>query len=72
MKNLSWINRPVTEERELLARVRYRDASTPIVFSPDGNGGARILYKETQRALASGQILALYDGETLLGGGVFL
>lgn len=72
VKNLSWINRPVTEERELLARVRYRDASTPIVFSPDGNGGARILYKETQRALASGQILALYDGETLLGGGVFL
>ena len=72
VNRLSWVNRPVTETRELLARVRYRDASTPILFTPDGNGGARIEYRRTQRAIASGQILALYDGETLLGGGVYL
>ena len=70
--NLSWINRPIEKERELLARVRYRDASTPIIFSPDGNGGAHIKYKYVQRAIAPGQILALYDGEVLLGGGVYV
>jgi len=72
VRNLSWINRPVEKECELLARVRYRDASTPIIFSPDGNGGAHIRYKKTQRAIASGQILALYDGDVLLGGGVYI
>ena len=71
VKNLSWINRPVTEERELLARVRYRDASTPIVFSPDGHGGARTIYKETHRALASGQIIPLYEPQPPLRGGAF-
>lgn len=72
VNRLSWVNKPITERRELLARVRYRDASTPIVFTPDGNGGAHIAYKRTQRAIASGQILALYDGDVLLGGGVYL
>ncbi|MCD8299127.1 MAG: tRNA 2-thiouridine(34) synthase MnmA [Opitutae bacterium] len=68
---LSWINRPILEEREILARVRYRDESTPIVFSPDDHGGAHIAYKRTQRGIASGQIIALYDNDVLLGGGVF-
>lgn len=72
VRNLSWINRPIEKECKLLARVRYRDASTPIIFSPDGHGGARIRYKITQRAIASGQILALYDGDVLLGGGVYI
>ncbi len=71
VEELSWINRPILKECEILARVRYRDASTPIIFSPDGQGGAHISYKETQRGIASGQIIAFYDGEVLLGGGVF-
>lgn len=72
VNNLSWVNRPITEKCEILARVRYRDASTPIVFTPDGNGGAHIAYKHMQRGIASGQIIAFYDGETLLGGGVYV
>lgn len=72
VRNISWINRPVETERELLVRVRYRDASTPVIFSPDGNGGAHIRYKFTQRAIASGQIIAFYDGDVLLGGGVYV
>jgi tRNA-specific 2-thiouridylase len=30
------------------------------------------VFREPQRALASGQIFALYEGERLLGGGVYL
>jgi tRNA-specific 2-thiouridylase len=37
-----------------------------------GGGGATIRFREPQRALASGQILALYDGERLLGGGIYV
>lgn len=71
VNNLSWINRPLTEKCEVLVRVRYRDASTPVTFTPDGSGGAHIAYKHMQRGIAPGQIIAFYDGETLLGGGVF-
>jgi tRNA-specific 2-thiouridylase len=60
--------------------VRYRDPRVALEFIPDaenragggGGGGATIRFREPQRALASGQILALYDGERLLGGGIYI
>ena len=71
VEQLAWVNRPVTAPRELLARVRYRDKLTPVVFTPDAFGGAHIRFLHTQRGIAPGQVLALHDGETLLGGGVY-
>jgi len=41
-------------------------------FIPEEGGSALIRFREPQRALASGQILALHDGERLLGGGVYV
>jgi tRNA-uridine 2-sulfurtransferase len=55
----------------LEARVRYRDPRVPIEYSPTGDGTARIRFATPQRALASGQIIAIYDGPRLLGGGVY-
>lgn len=69
--SLSWIGEPVSAECDLLSRVRYRDPSVPVRFVPDGGNSATITFVEPQRALASGQILALYDGEQLLGGGIY-
>ena len=40
--------------------------------SPPPATSARIKFATPQRALASGQIMALYSGEQLLGGGVFV
>lgn len=68
---LTWVNRPLTAQRELPVRVRYRDPLTPAVFSPDGHGGAFIRFLNTQRGIAPGQVLSLHDGEVLLGGGVY-
>jgi tRNA-specific 2-thiouridylase len=39
---------------------------------PEEGGTARVTFRQPQRGLASGQILALYDGERLLGGGIYL
>jgi tRNA-specific 2-thiouridylase len=36
------------------------------------DGTATIRFRTPQRALASGQILALYEGEQLLGGAVYI
>ncbi len=68
---LSWTGEPVTAPSALEGRVRYRDPRVAITFTPEADGAAHIAFREPQRALASGQIFALYDGERLLGGGVY-
>ena len=54
--------------------MRYRDPRVALDFVPDhdGTASAEIHFDDPQRGLASGQILALYEGEQLLGGGVYL
>jgi tRNA-specific 2-thiouridylase len=71
VNSFSWIGEPVVQSRDLLARVRYRDPAVPARFEPVGESSAEITFSRPQRGLASGQILALYDGERLLGGGVY-
>jgi tRNA-specific 2-thiouridylase len=67
---LSWIRQPVEGPRDLLARVRHRDPAVPARFTPVGEGTAEICFSSLQRGLAPGQVVALYEGESLLGGGV--
>lgn len=69
---LRWNAEPVTAAGPLEGRVRYRDPRVALEFVPEADGTARVIFREPQRALASGQILALYAGERLLGGGVYL
>ncbi len=75
--SLSFIGEPILEPRRIECRVRYRDPRVAIEFTPGGivdpgaPSSAHITFAHPQRALASGQIMALYDGEKLLGGGVF-
>lgn len=70
--SLRWTAAPLTAPRMLEGRVRYRDPRVALEFTPESGGTALITFREPQRALASGQILALYDGERLLGGGVYV
>jgi tRNA-specific 2-thiouridylase len=69
--SLIWGAEPVTAGRSLEGRVRYRDPRVPLEFIPEGGGAALIRFRKPQRALASGQVLALYDGDRLLGGGIY-
>ena len=71
--SLSWIGEPLTTARTLEGRVRYRDPRVPLHFDPEEGGGtARITFSTPQRGLASGQVLAFYDGARLLGGGIYV
>lgn len=56
---------------KLLAKPRYRDPSQGITYFPTGPDSAKVIFDEPQRALSPGQVLALYDGEKLLGGGFY-
>ena len=68
---LSFLNQPIRQPARLLAKPRYRDPSQDISYIPLGKDRAKVLFDEPQRALSPGQILALYDGEQLLGGGFY-
>ena len=70
---LSWIGPTITSVRRLEGRVRYRDPRVALAFMPDtGGDSALVTFDEPQRGLASGQVLALYEGERLLGGGIYV
>jgi len=69
--SLSWTGEPPTGPRGLEGRVRYRDPRVALEFVPEDGGTAQVRFSRPQRALAAGQILALYEGARLVGGGVF-
>jgi tRNA-specific 2-thiouridylase len=69
---LSFVNRKPAAGSTILAQPRYRTPAVPAKFEPDGKGGAMLTFESPQRALTPGQICALYDGEVLLGGAVFM
>ncbi len=58
----------------LEGKVRYRDPRVSLTLTPDPGDPASALveFDQSQRGLATGQILAIYDGPRLLGGGVYL
>lgn len=68
---LSFIGESINTPARLECRVRYRDPRVAIAFTPGPEGTAHLRFDQPQRALAPGQILALYSGEQLLGGAVF-
>ena len=73
LHQISWLAPyPLTEITRIEAKVRYRDPRVPATFEPAGPKGGTITFDEPQRALAAGQVCALYQGERVLGGGVYL
>lgn len=71
ISQLSFTGEPIQEATPMQARPRYRAPSVDITFTPLGDGRARVDWSEPQRAIARGQICALYDGEVLRGGGFY-
>jgi tRNA-uridine 2-sulfurtransferase len=69
--SLHFIRRRPDGPFEGQARPRYRCPSQDALVTPLGNDRARITFRHPQRALTPGQICALYDGDVLLGGGIF-
>lgn len=68
---VSWVNQSVDSSRMLEAQPRYRAKSEPARVTPTDDGKLLLEFTRPQRAITPGQICAMYDGGTLLGGGVF-
>ena len=69
--SLSFTNQAIDSVCQLSAKPRYRAPAAKMRFEPLGNNQALIEFSHPQRALTPGQVCALYDGEKLLGGGIF-
>ncbi|MDR2419919.1 MAG: tRNA 2-thiouridine(34) synthase MnmA [Puniceicoccales bacterium] len=72
LRNLHFIHEIIDHPKNLLGKPRYRDPAQKIYFEPTGPTTAVVEFQVPQRALASGQILALYHEKCLLGGGIYV
>jgi tRNA-specific 2-thiouridylase len=52
-----------------LAQIRARHRAVPATVEPMEGDRARVRFEQPQPAVTPGQIVAVYEGETLLGGG---
>jgi tRNA-specific 2-thiouridylase len=66
VRNLTWVARPVTPERDVHVQVRAHGSPVPgRVVSED-----RVVLRDPQPRVAPGQVVALYDDDVLVGGGI--
>jgi len=57
------------ETLRVRAKVRYRQPEQPCTVTPTANDAVHLTFDEPQRAIAKGQAVVLYDGDTVVGGG---
>ena len=54
------------------AKIRYRQQEQPATVTQNPDGTVHVSFDEPQRAIARGQAVVLYDGDTVVGGGTIL
>ncbi len=71
VKDFHWIDGDdIPSDIRCKAKIRYRHTEQPCDVTYHGDGLATIHFDEPQRAITPGQIAVLYDGDTVLGGGI--
>lgn len=58
------------ETREAMGKLRYRSRAVPCIIEPEGTERVRIVLRSPQPTTAPGQYAVLYEGDTVLGGGM--
>ena len=84
LRDITFLNKPIASESNILVRPRYRDKKQEAVLhisqnNPESqskrannNLHGELIFKNNQRALAAGQVAAFYDyNEVLLGSGIY-
>ena len=68
---VNWISGTApTEPVAVTAKTRYSQTEAEAEVTPLPEGRMRVVFRQPQRAITSGQAVVLYDGDTVLGGGV--
>ena len=64
--SISHLDKPISAK----AKTRYKQEEKPCTISPLENGDVLVEFEQPQRAVAKGQRVVFYDGDTVIGGGV--
>ena len=62
----------ITEPMRVNARVRYNQKEQPATVYAAGENAIRVVFDEPQRAIAKGQAVVLYQGDSVLGGATII
>ena len=69
----NWISiLALTAPMTVTVKTRYSQREAEAVAEPLSGGQVRLRFREPQRAVTPGQFVVLYDGDTVVGGGVIL
>lgn len=70
-ERMNWISIPSPEApMSVTAKTRSTQKDTSAVVEPLPGGRARVIFDTPQRAITPGQSVVLYDGDTVVGGGI--
>jgi tRNA-specific 2-thiouridylase len=70
-ERVNWIAVPaLSEPRDVEVRVRHRAPRVPARVIPADAARVEVEFREPQYAVTPGQSVVLYQGETVVGGGV--
>ncbi len=70
LRDINLISLPeIKGEMHFKAKIRYRHEEQPCTVTQDGNT-LRLYFDEPQRAVTRGQAGVIYDGDTVVGGGI--
>lgn len=69
--NINWSGiAPIDEPLAFTAKIRSSQPATPVLATPVSESEIRIDFELTQRGIAPGQSVVLYDGDLVAGGGI--
>ena len=66
------ISDPLEKETRLQAKIRYRHKPATASVQRIDENTVSVVFDEPQRAITRGQSLVLYDGDTVVGGGIII
>ena len=66
------VNDSLESKTHLQAKIRYRHSAAAATVIRTDADSLKVIFDEPQRAITSGQSLVLYDGDTVIGGGIIV
>ena len=70
-KNINLISvNDITSPMRVTAKVRYRHTAQPATVTQLDHDTIKVVFDSPQRAITKGQSVVLYDGDTVVGGGI--
>ena len=67
---IDYVGKNLEENKKYSAKIRYRQVDQLCTIKMSNNQLITVQFEESQRAIASGQICVIYDGEKVAGSGI--